>query len=183
MSKPSQNRAVFPIDIYAKCGKRYACYPPWIVVPVDRLNRKAKTAHKIRGRFVRLALYENNWRAPWKGGISTYFVAIFRVARNPPKFGMLTLFVSKNVPVFFFSTSGEMRLQTCSWKSTPPPPPPPPPPLQWHNTHTHAQCFTSQRLKSYNVWRRTQGEGVVGFRAIWSIFFCFLEKKKHRDIF
>ena len=40
--------------------------------------------------------------APWKTGVSTYFVAIFQLAQNPLKFGMLTLFVSKNVPVVFF---------------------------------------------------------------------------------
>ena len=43
-----------------------------------------------------------NWMAPWKTGVSTYFVAIFQLAQNPLKFGMLTLFVSKNVPVVFF---------------------------------------------------------------------------------
>ena len=63
----------------------------------------------------------NNWRAPWKGGVCAYFVAIFQVARNPLKFGMPTLFASKNVPLFF-STSGETRLQICFWKSTPPSP-------------------------------------------------------------
>ena len=106
-----------------------------------------------------------NWRALWKGGVCTYFVAIFQVARNPLKFGMLTLCVKK-----------------CPFFCHPPPPP------SNGVKHTHAQCFSSQRLKSYNVWRWTKGEGggeegSVGgeggldFHAIWSIFFCFLKKK------
>ena len=51
--------------------------------------------------------------------------------------------------------------------------------------HTHAQCFSCQWSKSYNVWRQTQGGGGgVGwiFVLFWSIFFCLLEKKT-RDIF
>ena len=71
-----------------------------------------------------------NWRAPSKGGIRTYFVAIFQVARNLRNFGMLTLFCVKKCPWVSFFTSGETRLQTRSWKSSPPsalfPPPPPP---------------------------------------------------------
>ena len=35
-----------------------------------------------------IRVIQGNWRAPWKGGICTYFVAIFQVAWNPLKFGM-----------------------------------------------------------------------------------------------
>ena len=80
------------------------------------------------------------------------------------------LFLCQKISLCFFSTSGETRLQTRSWKSTPPPPPfapPPPPPPSKGVKHTHAHCFSSQRSKSDSVWRRTQGEDGGGdFRAI-----------------
>ena len=50
--------------------------------------------------------------------VCTYFVVAFQIAWNPLKFGMPTLFVFK-ICLYFFSTSGETRLQTHSWKSTP----------------------------------------------------------------
>ena len=62
----------------------------------------------------------DNWMVPWKAGLSTYFVAIFQVAQNPLKFGMLTLFVSKSVPVFFFSRR-QKNIDQIARKSTPPP--------------------------------------------------------------
>ena len=51
-----------------------------------------------------------------------------------------------------------------------------PPPLLLHPPsngvkHTHAQCFTSQRLKYGH-------RGRVDFYEIWSIVFCLLEKRK-----
>ena len=49
------------------------------------------------------SLQFSKWRAPWKGGMCTYFVAIFQVAWNSLKFDMATLFVLKNASVFFFS--------------------------------------------------------------------------------
>ena len=66
-----------------------------------------KAGHQLNNIFVVISTTiwidcNRNWRAPWKAGVSTYFVAIFRVARNPLKFGMPILFVLKNAPVFFF---------------------------------------------------------------------------------
>ena len=66
-----------------------------------------KAGHQLNNIFVVISTTiwidcNRNWRAPWKAGVSTYVVAIFRVARNPLKFGMPILFVLKNVPVFFF---------------------------------------------------------------------------------
>ena len=105
-------------------------------------------------------LYDNsnNSRAPWKGGVSTYFVAIFQVARNPLKFGMSDSFYVKQCPVFFFHKRGNEASNTLL--TVQPPLLPPPPPLPSNGVkHTHAQCFSSQQSKSYNVWRRTQEEG------------------------
>ena len=62
----------------------------------------------------------NNWRAPWKGGVCTYFVAIFQVARNPLKFGMPTLLVLKR-SMLFFQEGRKIWTNMCE---NPPPPPP-----------------------------------------------------------
>ena len=102
------------------------------------------------------------WRAPSKRGVCAYFGSIFQVARNPLKFGMLTLFVSKNVPVFFFSQAGKRGLKHALES------PPPPPPLSNGVKHTHAQCFSSQRSKSYNVWRQTRGENALAVIGAWN---------------
>ena len=58
------------------------------------------------------------------GGVCTFFVASFQVARNLLKFGMPTLFVLKNVPVFLFSRR-QKNMDQIMRKSTPPPPLPP----------------------------------------------------------
>ena len=67
----------------------------------------------------------NNWRAPWKGGVCTYFAAILQVAPNPLKYGMPTLFVWKNVRLFF----QEGGIIWTKLRENPPNHPPPPPPL------------------------------------------------------
>ena len=126
-----------------------------------------------------------NWRAPCKAAPSDYFLAIFQVAPNRLKFGMSTLFVLKNVPVFF-STSGEARLQTHSWKFTPCPSRTPPPPPQSPSNSVKDTCtvFWPSKIEilcCLETDREGGGEGVE-FDAILSIFFCILEKK-HRDIF
>ena len=64
-----------------------------------------------------------NWRAPCKPAPNDCFVAIFQVALNWLKFGMSTLFVSRNVPVVFFFKNAETYGQNCV-KFKPPPPPP-----------------------------------------------------------
>ena len=64
----------------------------------------------------------HNWVAPCKPAPSDYFVAIFQVAHNQLKFGMSTLFVLKNVPVFFFKNADNYG-QNCVEFNTPPPPP------------------------------------------------------------
>ena len=71
-------------------------------------------------------------------------------------------FCVKKCPCVFFFTSGETRLETRSWKSTPPPP------LSNGVKHTHAQCFSSQRSKSYNVWRQTRGENALAVIGAWN---------------
>ena len=63
-------------------------------------------------------MLHSEWRAPSKKGVCKDFIANFKVARNPLKFGMPTLFVLKNVPVFSHK------------RASPPPPPPFPHPLQ-----------------------------------------------------
>ena len=85
------------------------------------LHTSASVTARVGIAYLPLCNVKNkNWRAPSKRGVCTYFVAIFQVARNPLKFGMPTLFVLRNVPaVFFFSTSGQRRLQARSWKSLP----------------------------------------------------------------
>ena len=96
----------------------------------------------------------SKWRAQSKRGICIYFVANFQVARNPLKFGMLTLCVSKNVRLFFYKQGNEAS--NTLLKVHPPPSCPLSPPSNGVK-HTHAQCFSSQWSKSYNVWRRTEG--------------------------
>ena len=108
------------------------------------------------------------------------FVAIFQVAWNPLKLGMPALLMWKTVPALF-SPSGERRLQTRSWKSTPPPPPlyppslyPPSPPSDCGNgvkTHTHSVSI----LKDQNpimLWRQMR-ENLL-HPAVWAKcgFFC-----------
>ena len=80
------------------------------------------TSHdfQISSSPIIISLQGNNWRAPWKGGVCTYFSAIFQVAWNPLKFGMPTLFVLKNVPVFF--SRRQKNLDKIAQKSPPPPP-------------------------------------------------------------
>ena len=60
-----------------------------------------------------------NWVAPCKPAQCDYFVAIFQVAPNRLKFGMSTLFVLKNVPVYFFSRMQNNTDKIAS-NSTPP---------------------------------------------------------------
>ena len=69
-----------------------------------------------------------NWVAPCKPAPSDYFVAIFQVAPNRLKFGMSTLFVLKNVPVFFIKNADKICGKNCVKFNTPPPSPPPPSP-------------------------------------------------------
>ena len=74
-----------------------------------------------------LSSHYYNWRAPCKPALNDYFVAIFQVAPNRLKFGMSTLFVLKNVPVFF--PQGGSKASNTFLKVHPPclltPPPPP----------------------------------------------------------
>ena len=66
---------------------------------------------------------------------------------------MLTLFVLKNVPVHpRLNSAAPSRLPSNGVK------------------HTHAQCFSSQGSKSYNVWRSTQGERGKGGGWIFAQF-------------
>ena len=87
---------------------------------------------------------------------------------------MLTLFVSKNEPVDFFPQWENQASNTLLKVHTTAPPPPLPPPNGVK--HTHAQCFSSQRSKSYNVWRRTWGEGGGIFVQFGLYFSAFLKK-------
>ena len=143
---------------------------PWATCSSGRYFELAQSSvnrQKSQENFRRLIAGQNtvkmcvswnpntNWRAPCKPALCDYFVAIFQVAQNRLKFGMLTPFLWKDVPPLFF-TSGETRPQTRSWNSSPNSPPPPPTP--------------------------PDREGGVEFDAILSIFFCILDKK-HRDIF
>ena len=91
------------------------------------------------------------------------------------------LFLCQKMSLCIFSTSGETRLQTRTWKSTHPSPPPPPPPSSNGVKYTLAQCFSSQRTKSYNVWRRTQGEGGAFSLNLVNIFVP--SWKKNRTFF
>ena len=76
-----------------------------------------------------------NWRAPRKPVWCDYFIAIFQVAQNPLKFGMLTPFLWKGDPAcFFFAQAGKQGFKHAL--ESPPPhthtsrnPPP--------HTHTH----------------------------------------------
>ena len=88
-------------------------------------------------------------------------------------------FCVKKCPCVFFNKRGnEASNMLLKVHTTPSAPPPPPPSSSTVVKHTHAQCFCFQRSKSYNVWRRTQGErgGGVDFRVIWSLLFCLLKK-------
>ena len=57
--------------------------------------------------------YLYNWRGPRKPAPSDKFVVIFQVAQNPLKFAMPTLFLCKNVPVFWLS-----RIEILRWLET-----------------------------------------------------------------
>ena len=120
--------------------------------------------------------YNNNWRAPWKGGVSTYFTAIFQVARNPLKFGMPTLFVLEDVHLFFFlrrQKNMDKIVQKC----------PPPPRL--------SLSISKQRrisiLESQNTvcvllyWEeekgREEGERKNFQECVWSLVSLLVEKK------
>ena len=81
---------------------------------------------------------KNNWRAPSKRGVCTYFVVIFQVARNPLKFGVPILFVLKNVPVFF--SKAEKHGPNCTKPALPPPSPCVR--LQTELKHCACVCFT-----------------------------------------
>ena len=58
------------------------------------------------------------WRSPWNKGVSMDFITIFEVNRNLLKFGMQILFMSTDVPMFFFK-QGEKSRQKCPWKLPP----------------------------------------------------------------
>ena len=91
-----------------------------------------------------------NWRAPCKPAPNDYFVAIYQVPPNRLKFGMPTLFVLKNVPVFFFPQAGKQGFKHIL-ESSPPPPlsctPPPPPSisLQYRKRHMHSVLALKDR--------------------------------------
>ena len=75
-----------------------------------------------------------NWRAPAKGGVCTYFVAIFQVARNLLKFGMLIFVCVKKCPWVSSVHKRGNEASNTLLKVHPPPPllpssPPPPPPM------------------------------------------------------
>ena len=80
-------------------------------------------------------------------------------------------FSVKKCPCNFFSTSGEIRLQTHSWKSTPPPP-----------TNSVKDTRTVFWLSSIEILRCLETDEErrgVEFDAISFVFFCILEKKTH----
>ena len=100
-----------------------------------------------------------------------YFVAIFQVAQNPLKLVMLTLFVLKNVPVYFFHKQGN-KASNLFMKVHPPPPPPYN--LWERRQNTHKKRVSSQGWKSYIVCRWTERERERGGGRILhnlSIFF------------
>ena len=66
-------------------------------------QNEAETATDCNPELCSLVCGEENlswgiglsWRAPWKGGVCTNFVATFQVAQSPLKLGMPTVFVLK----------------------------------------------------------------------------------------
>ena len=115
-----------------------------------------------------------NWKAPWKGGICTYFVAIFEVAWNPLKFGMPILFVLENGRVFF----QEGRKIWTKLRENPPPPPPPslcPSPniVGFWSLRTKTLCMC--------VFYANGGGGGVDFQEhVWSLASPLAGKKGKR---
>ena len=100
-------------------------------------------------------------------------IANFQVARNPLKFGMPpTLFVLKNVPVFFclfgLSTSGQRRLQIRSEKHTRT--------VFWLSRIEMLRCLDTDRERG----EERRGGGRLNFAQYYAYFSVFL-KKKHRD--
>ena len=117
--------------------------------------------------------YKHIWRAPSKGGVCTYFVAIFQVARNPLKFGMPILFVLKHVPVFFFQ---ESRKIWTKLHENPSPLCPSPNIVGFRSLRTKTLCMC--------VFYAIGGWGGGGLsRACLKPRFPACEKEKQRDIF
>ena len=74
---------------------------------------------------------------------------------------------------------GEARLQTHTWKSTPPlpfsQPPPPPPPTPSNRAKDTHRVFWPPKIKILCCLEMDRGRGVE-FHAVLSISFCILEK-------
>ena len=115
-----------------------------------------------------------NWRALCKPAPSDYFTAIFQVALNRLKFGMSTLFVLKNVPVFFFHERGSKASNTFLKVH------PPPLPSISNCVKDTCKVFWSSKIEILHCLETDREGGVFEFDAILSIFFCILEKKKRR---
>ena len=107
-----------------------------------------------------------NWRAPCKPAPNDYFVAIFQVAPNQLKFGVSTLFVLKNVCVFF-PQSGKQGFKHIL-ESSPPPPPLNLPPIDT----IFSICFCILEKKNTGTFFNTKTVDVPNlsqFRATWKI--------------
>ena len=128
----------------------------------------------------------HNWRALCKPAPSDYFVAIFQVAPNRLKFGMSTLFVLKNVPVFFFPQAGKQVFKHIL-ESSPPAfshPPPPPPSIPSNSIKDTCSVLALKDRNSTLFWDEQRGRGGgVEFDTILSILhFCILEKKNTKTV-
>ena len=127
------------------------------------------TRHQIRrGRM------KSNWVAPCKPARCDCFVAIFQVAQSRLKFGMTTLFVLKNDPVFFFSRM-QKKMDEIAWNSTPTP-----------SLCVRLQTTYDFILESQNtvrVFYAIGGERGKTFKNVYEALFPRLWKKKKQGQF
>ena len=158
-------------------------YGYWLFLPILLTHFQGSTRQEIIQTKIILMSHNNNWVAPCKPALCDYFIAIFQVAQNWLKFGMSTLFVLKNVPVFF--KNAEKYGQNCV-KLNPLPslcPSPNNVGFWYLRAKTQSMCllrFWWGRGEGGN--EKGRGEGVDFQERVWRLVSLLVEKNC-RDIF
>ena len=129
-------------------------------------------------------IISTNWVAPCKPAPRDYFVAIFQVAQNQLQFGMSTLFVLKNVPVFFFQECRKIWTKLHQIQPSPLPLCPSPNNVEiWSlRAKTLCVCVCVCVCVSFMLLEGDEGGGGELSRMCLKPCFPACEKKRHRDI-